>query len=161
MKEGQIDSPRPPKEKLPSKIPALLGLTINTPNDINDVILGFLLLTLNRLHILFWCFHCWLWTRKGRLENFIYSRLRSIRWWSAINSSFSKIYIFRYGYSPTIWSKNVRGYLKFSDQTFCGNRINSQIQTSRLRNIWYNSVLHNLRTRKFQWIFQWIVILLL
>ena len=26
-----------------------------------------LLITLNRFHTVFWCFHCWLWTRKCRL----------------------------------------------------------------------------------------------
>ena len=29
---------------------------------------GVLLLTLNRFHILFWCFYCWLWTSKYRLR---------------------------------------------------------------------------------------------
>ena len=28
-----------------------------------------LLLTLNIFHILFWCFHCWLWTSKCRLSS--------------------------------------------------------------------------------------------
>ena len=32
------------------------------------VILVCALLTLNRFHILFWCFHCWLWRNKCRLE---------------------------------------------------------------------------------------------
>ena len=39
-------------------------------NDVNDVVLVSLLLTLNRLlHFtpLFWCFHCWLWRSKCRL----------------------------------------------------------------------------------------------
>ena len=35
--------------------------------DVNDVVLVLLLLTLNRFHTLFWCFHCWLWTNKCRL----------------------------------------------------------------------------------------------
>ena len=32
-----------------------------------DIVLVCLLLTLNKFHILFWCFHCWLRTSKGRL----------------------------------------------------------------------------------------------
>ena len=32
-----------------------------------DVVLVYLLLTSNRFHRLFWCFYCWLWTRKCRL----------------------------------------------------------------------------------------------
>ena len=31
-------------------------------NDVSDVVLVSLLLTLNRFRILFQCFHCWLWT---------------------------------------------------------------------------------------------------
>ena len=42
-------------------------LAINTPNNITDVVLVPLLLTLNRFHALFWCFHCWHWTSKCRL----------------------------------------------------------------------------------------------
>ena len=43
-------------------------LTIKTPNDITDVVLVSLFLTLNRLHTLLWCFHCWLWTNESRLD---------------------------------------------------------------------------------------------
>ena len=35
--------------------------------DVMDVVLLSLLLTLNRLHTLFWCFHCWVWTSKCQL----------------------------------------------------------------------------------------------
>ena len=37
-----------------------------------DVILVSLLLTLNRLHTMFWYFHCWFWTSKWRLGNWTY-----------------------------------------------------------------------------------------
>ena len=37
-------------------------------NGVNDVVLMPLLLTSNRLHILFKCFYRWLWTSKHRLE---------------------------------------------------------------------------------------------
>ena len=33
-------------------------------DSVNDVVLVYLLLTLNKFHTLFWCFHCWLWTSK-------------------------------------------------------------------------------------------------
>ena len=36
-------------------------------NDVNNVILMSLLLTLNKFHKLFWCFHCWLWSSKCQL----------------------------------------------------------------------------------------------
>ena len=44
-------------------------LIIKTPeqHDGNDVILMSLLLTLNRFHTLFWCFHSWLWTNQCQL----------------------------------------------------------------------------------------------
>ena len=35
--------------------------------DVMDVVLLSLLLSLNRLHTLFWCFHCWVWTSKCQL----------------------------------------------------------------------------------------------
>ena len=34
----------------------------------NDVVLVPLLSILNRFRLLFWCFHCWLWTCKCRVE---------------------------------------------------------------------------------------------
>ena len=37
-------------------------LTITTPER---------LLTLNRFHILFWCYYCWLWTSKCRLRTIL------------------------------------------------------------------------------------------
>ena len=37
-------------------------------NSVNDVVLLFLLLTLNRYHTLLWCLHCWLWTNKSQLR---------------------------------------------------------------------------------------------
>ena len=43
-----------------------LNLTIN----INDVVLVSSVLTLNRFHTLFWCFHCWLWISKCQLGQF-------------------------------------------------------------------------------------------
>ena len=43
-----------------------LNLTIN----INDVVLVSSMLTLNRFHTLFWCFHCWLWISKCQLGQF-------------------------------------------------------------------------------------------
>ena len=36
-------------------------------NKVNHVILVYILLTLNRIHTLFWCFLCWFWTSKCRL----------------------------------------------------------------------------------------------
>ena len=41
-----------------------LKLTIKTKNDINDVVVVFLLLTLNKFRTFLWCFHCWVWTSK-------------------------------------------------------------------------------------------------
>ena len=41
-----------------------LKLTTKMQEDVIDVILVSLLLTLNKFHILFRCFHCWLWTSK-------------------------------------------------------------------------------------------------
>ena len=35
--------------------------------NVNDIVIGSLLLTLNRFRILFWCFHCRLWLSKGQL----------------------------------------------------------------------------------------------
>ena len=43
---------------------------INHQNDVNDVILLSLLLTLNKFDTLFCCFHCWLRTSKYRLVGF-------------------------------------------------------------------------------------------
>ena len=40
---------------------------IKTPEWRQDVILVLLLLTLNKFHILFWCFHCWLSTSKCQI----------------------------------------------------------------------------------------------
>ena len=42
------------------------------PNDVSDVVLESLSLTLTRFHILFCCFHCRLWTSKCEL---VYSRI--------------------------------------------------------------------------------------
>ena len=36
-------------------------------NEVTDVALVSLLITLNRFYTLFWCFYCWLWTSKCRL----------------------------------------------------------------------------------------------
>ena len=38
---------------------ASISIFIEIP--VNDIILVYLLLTLNRFHTLFWCFYCWLW----------------------------------------------------------------------------------------------------
>ena len=38
-------------------------------NDVIDAILVDLLFILNRFHTLFWCFHCWFWTSKCRLQS--------------------------------------------------------------------------------------------
>ena len=38
---------------------------------VNDVVLVSLLSALSRFHTLFWCFHCWLWTSKYRLGQFL------------------------------------------------------------------------------------------
>ena len=35
-------------------------------NNVIDIVLVSLLLNLNRSHILFWCFNCWLWANKCR-----------------------------------------------------------------------------------------------
>ena len=43
-------------------------LTIRHQNDVIEVLLVLLLLTLNGFHILFWCFHYLLWTNKCRME---------------------------------------------------------------------------------------------
>ena len=37
--------------------------------NVIDVVLVSLLLTLNKFHRFFWCFHCWIWTSKSRLGN--------------------------------------------------------------------------------------------
>ena len=42
-------------------------LRIKPPNNINNVILVLLFLTLNRPYTLFWNLHCWLWTCKYHL----------------------------------------------------------------------------------------------
>ena len=39
-------------------------LTIKTPNDVSDVVLVSLMLSLNSFHAFFWCFYCSLWTSK-------------------------------------------------------------------------------------------------
>ena len=36
---------------------------------VDDIVLAYLLLTLNIFHALFYYFHCWLWTRKCQLSN--------------------------------------------------------------------------------------------
>ena len=46
-----------------------------------------LLLTLNRLHTLFWCFFCWLWTNKCRLESFSFLILLVCFKWSKPSSA--------------------------------------------------------------------------
>ena len=42
-------------------------LTTKASKQHHDVVLVSLLLTLNRFHTLFWCFHCWLQTSKYQL----------------------------------------------------------------------------------------------
>ena len=48
----------------------------------SDAVLVLLLLTFNRCHTLFWCFHCWLWTSEYQLG------LKEISW---IKSRFVKV----------------------------------------------------------------------
>ena len=45
--------------------------SVKSFNDFIDVVLLFLVLTLNRFHTLFMCFHFWLWTSKWRLGTFL------------------------------------------------------------------------------------------
>ena len=35
--------------------------------------------TMNRFHILFWCFHCWLWTSKYRLDDILANELPPVQ----------------------------------------------------------------------------------
>ena len=45
-------------------------------NKYKDFVLVFLLLTLSRMHTLFWCFRCWLWTiRTCRILNLSFGSL--------------------------------------------------------------------------------------
>ena len=48
-----------------------LKLVIKTRDDVNNIVLVSLLLTLNKIHLLFWCFHCWHWGGKYWLENIL------------------------------------------------------------------------------------------
>ena len=41
---------------------------------IKDVVLVSLLLTLKKFYTLFWCFYCWLWTMKCRLDSLLLGR---------------------------------------------------------------------------------------
>ena len=63
----QTQSPRDVPKKIVMEIQRMCvidsKLSIKTPergNEVSDVHLVSLLLNLNRFHILFWCFHCWL-----------------------------------------------------------------------------------------------------
>ena len=50
-----------------------LLLKVNIKNLItSDVVLVSLVLTLNRFHTLFWCFHCWLRTSKHKLASHVF-----------------------------------------------------------------------------------------
>ena len=52
-------------------------------NEIYDIVLVFLLLTLNMFHLLFWCFHCWFWAIICRL-----GICCTLYWLSLIQSQF-------------------------------------------------------------------------
>ena len=49
------------------------SMTYNTANiwlfNINNIVLVFSLLTLNKFHTFFYCFYCWLWASKYKLKN--------------------------------------------------------------------------------------------
>ena len=49
-------------------------LTIRLQNEVIDIVLVFLLLTLNRFHTLLWYFHYWLWPNKCWLGRFFLCR---------------------------------------------------------------------------------------
>ena len=55
-----------------------LGIKIpeSYQKDVNGMVLMLLLLTLNRFHTLFSCFHCWLWTSKYWLSLYLYTSSR-------------------------------------------------------------------------------------
>ena len=53
-----------------SSSPVVWTYVKRVPNlNVIDFVLVSRLLTLNGVHTLFWCFHCWLWTSKCRLWN--------------------------------------------------------------------------------------------
>ena len=85
-----------------------------------------LLLNFNRFHALFWCFHCWVWTRKFQLESCRLSeKLHAIR---IQNSKYMEP-----GYN--INSDTEHMYLNF--------RLKAKMQQLKLKNIESRWVLRN------------------
>ena len=80
-------------------------LTIKTPERRHDVFLVSLLLTFNKFHTLFLCFHCWLWTRKYwlRKPRVIHKHYRKELLFDAITYALplvERIFIFQKGIAP-------------------------------------------------------------
>ena len=93
-------------------------LTLKTANGIKDVVLVSLLLTLNRFHTLYLCFHCWPWTRKCWLETYLLCYLLTCGtfhvfkcWYHVFSCSFQKTFYMK----PTssLWVLHIsQGYCK-------------------------------------------------
>ena len=83
-----------------------------------DIILVPLLLTLNRFHTLFWCFQCWIWTRKCRLGSCYLSSLIMV-------NQFEDLLFGQLWFSGWIYFAN-RYFRGFSSNYFCEFNQNSQ-----------------------------------
>ena len=56
------------------------SLWLYLKRDSDDVVFVSLILTLNSIYTLFWCFHYWLWTSKFIFNNFIINFEQNIVW---------------------------------------------------------------------------------
>ena len=97
-----------------------------------------LMLTLNRFHTLFWCFHCWIWSSKFHLGSFIWVH-SVLQWVLSCSECFSQV-CKKISMESLNFSKVASIYLKLLSLLKMGSVIVVSFSKQRKNKIYKNNI---------------------